>query len=461
MGYFKGLQELGLLDKIRYVVGVSGGSWGSAPFCYLPADYDDDLFLGPKTMPEKLSEELLQASPKGSMTWAIAHADIAADTLLDWSYAEAVGDIFLKPFGIAPTGKFFSSDAKAVANILARNKGLKPKDFITLREGRPYLIMGGTMMAQKFAKGADNYPFDLTPLYVGTSPHHPEEKVGGIFVEPFGFDTDRPRSLADGTAVTAYPKTRLPLSGAIGVSGEVLAETVKEYNIDVLFPRYKYWNAASAGDPGPAPKYDYGDGGVVDNPGILSLLARKVENIAVFLTEPIDVDVPSQSKAEEFNRNYGYNQIAALFGQPFKGDGKLNMHTKVFDESGFQPLYEGARKAKDEGGPVMFQSRYEVLKNDWFNVDGGWDCEILWMFIDTTSSWEAQLPVEIREQIGTSGQLCNFPLINVIAQNPPHVILLHPKQTNMLGNLAYWLVKSQATVLTSLLGDPQQGAIDE
>src|SRR4051794_17191246 len=45
MGQMRGLRELGLLSRARYISCVSGGSWASTAYTFLPSFITDDDFL--------------------------------------------------------------------------------------------------------------------------------------------------------------------------------------------------------------------------------------------------------------------------------------------------------------------------------------------------------------------------------------------------------------------------------
>ena len=36
VGQLRGLKAIGILDSVKYISAVSGGTWGSAPFTFLP-----------------------------------------------------------------------------------------------------------------------------------------------------------------------------------------------------------------------------------------------------------------------------------------------------------------------------------------------------------------------------------------------------------------------------------------
>ena len=50
IGYLAALTELGVMDKVRYVGGISGGSWATTVYTYAQNVSDDATLLGPITM---------------------------------------------------------------------------------------------------------------------------------------------------------------------------------------------------------------------------------------------------------------------------------------------------------------------------------------------------------------------------------------------------------------------------
>lgn len=63
LGYLAALNEL-RLSNIRYMSGVSGGSWATVVYSYKQTDVDDAEFLGPIVGPADITmEKLLEMSP--------------------------------------------------------------------------------------------------------------------------------------------------------------------------------------------------------------------------------------------------------------------------------------------------------------------------------------------------------------------------------------------------------------
>jgi len=182
---------------------------------------------------------------------------------------------------------------------------------------------------------------------------------------------------------------------------------------------------------------------------VASLLARGVENIVVFLTEPFDTTT-AQYQA------IGYNQIASLFGQhvfDWKNQASVdaNPNSLMLDPAKFAALKAGVESAMKAGGPVFWKDSYAVQPNSWFGIAGGWTCNILWVFNSVSSDWVAQLPSDVQTLLQTD-ELSDFPYVKVFGQNPRAVINLTPNQANMLGNFGYWMTTSAEAEIRSLLG---------
>ncbi|MGZ5008377.1 MAG: hypothetical protein ACXWFI_12215 [Methylobacter sp.] len=465
MGYFYALQEMNVFDNIRYISGVSGGCWGSAPFCFLPATIDDTTYLGgQKYPPAQLTTEILGQVPVNSMTYAVTNADIVGKALAELplhpfsAYVRAVGDIFLKPFGINGTTCYFSTDANAVSSIIKRNPQLKTSDFVTLKANRPFPIMNTSLMSQNDVDGSSNFPCDCTPLYVGVKADHSKagingQNIGGAFVEPFGFNTPAANNVnpTAGTATVTPGTEMFSLCYPVGTSGEALEQWVMANDPvpGLAFPSYSYWNPSDQGSTPVVNKYDFGDGGITDDTGVASLLARGVENIVVFLTEPFDITVAQYEAV-------GYNQIASLFGQQiFKWDKQVyedaNPNSLMLDPAKFAALQTNVQSQMTAGGPVFWQDSYTVQANSWFGIAGGWTCNILWIFNTVAPKWVQQLPYEVESLLKTD-ELSDFPYVKVFVQNLGTVINLTPNQANMLGNFGYWMATSAESEIKSLLG---------
>jgi len=490
-GYFAGLNQLKIMNNLRYISGVSGGTWGSAPYVYSGSA----AFSGNPALPQDiLTTSDITNTANGSMQQAVAAADIAsksiaylAEAKLDGSpinrvYEKGVGACFLTPFGIPSPREtlmsgpdhayFFSSTAEAVKDIQSRNPKVK-NNFLTMADNMPYLIMNATMFVPVTQAGMDpaNYicPFEITPLYSGIkAPQNTgnnAQDVGGFFVETFGFNTTL-TSATNGVAKATgdYP---FELCQPVGASGAALEGMLESDAPQLLgcFPQFNYWNPNNPSQG--TVQYDFGDGGNIEDTGVTALLARGVQNIGVFLTEPVFFPGTDAVGCLGFTeRVFGYNQIACLFGQPLIDDSAsvangqveyitpASTHKQVFDSSGFQPLLTALLAARTGGNGMVASMTMNVVSNSLFgiNVSGSYQPQVVWSVIDKAANWTSALNSEITEYMNnTADVLTDFPEVLVFFQNPDNVIELTPAQTNLLADFGYWMVMNNQATFTGVL----------
>ena len=175
LGQLRGLQETGLLKSVRYISCVSGGAWACVPFSYLPEDWPDESFLGQSIDPGNISMDSLAKTDRTGFAHRIANSVVIDDFLEhaakfagDETYSRAIGDVFLDDFRLNSTSRFFSHGEKSVKAILRRNKKMNENDFYKMRNGRPFIIVGSTLLrSENKAPLPDKIHFETTPLYAG------------------------------------------------------------------------------------------------------------------------------------------------------------------------------------------------------------------------------------------------------------------------------------------------------
>ena len=498
-GFIKALEDLDLMKNVKYISGVSGGTWGTSAYCFALDSDRRTKYFGTKINPD-LSQlnvtDIKKADEKGSMLEAVTDAKIVRLTIENAflfllgheSFTRAVGQIFLKPFGLNNKTGYFSCDDNSIQNIKSRNSGLKDSTFLKLysnpdnpNEDSPYYIMNTTMLTPPQAKTYNKHPFEFTPLYCGMIGNQGKdttgETIGGYFVEPFAFNTSNPTvNTTEKTITVEEAKKTLILSSPVGTSGSAVEQYIAELrsifkHLTKFFPAFDYWNPADKdqGNPLKTQQYLFGDGGITEDTGIASLLARKVENIVLFITEPFDTKPISTKKCEKTQRTFGYNQIAQLFGvqkvkesepKPYTFGLSVaqNLPGQFFKTEDFTGLQQALTTAKDNKEAIVVTQAYEVLENDGFGVEGNWNVNVTWVIVDTCPEFNQGLvPGGIYDsETGkfTIDGLENFPAICTFEQNKGYVIQLTPAQANLLGNQAYWMVatnqKGKAAITKAL-----------
>ena len=223
-------------------------------------------------------------------------------------------------------------------------------------------------------------------------------------------------------------------------------------------PAFQYWNP---NDKEPiSQEYFFGDGGISENTGVAALLARKIDNIVLFITEPFDPTPISTKACEKVQRKFGHNQMAKLFGAPILQDGAeepfYDATTQFFKTDDFM-RYGGlkdqlnAKKANLE--PIIVTGTYDVLQNKHFGIEGGWQATITWVIVDTCKEFNGSLSGSFFEN-GKDGKMIkdleNFPAICTFEQNVPNLIQLTKNQANLLASQAYWMTLHNPEIIETL-----------
>ena len=465
LGQLRALGKLDLLKKVRYISSVSGGSWACVPYTYLPADRADDTFLGDFTEPSKITLDDLKQTNKGSYAHTVANSVIVDDFFKnvgrlagDESWSRAIGDVFLNDFGIHSLKRFFSLDQKSVSEILNHNqdRDMREDDFYTVHPGRPYLIVGSTLLRVNNDDPAkQKIHFETTPLYAGARVLHEGigsggRDIGGGYIEPFGFDSDEPEDPAQNGRVKVRlgaKRHRYTLSDVAGTSGSAPSEFLEKYNLNFLgFPEFKHWPVVNPKE-NTAREYSFGDGGLLENLGIMPLLMRKVAKIILFVNTNDALEFDDQGNVTNIN-----DSIPPLFNKPNskdKDDDVFFSLNAVFDESKYDDLVNGLRSAKESKQTVMFKDTYAVKANPHYGIEGGWDVEVLWVYNERVKEWEKELPAEVKNRIGN--ELANFPHYKTVFQNKPKVIDLKPEEVNLLAHLSSWNITYNEATFQEML----------
>ena len=328
MGQLAALLQLGLLDDLQYITGISGGSWATAAYSYAQIGEpgvaaNDSVLLGPLLPPESLSATTLSmmndkcARRAATRFFSAFHAARLANMSSNPSLTNEVlpallHEWMLRPVGI-PARSRFSWDGPTAEAIRRRNPALSAAErFVLPPAGRSYPIIGTALLGPSrlaplsISRRADETTMlEVTPLYVGqaaTTRNHsywpasrPEEVVAAVggLIEPFAFGCDAPAAgLAAGegqrvlSGVPCPTDAAFAIEDAIAASGWFPGEGLSVVGLEglslspLLGLRYPYWSPAT---PTPAAEpYLFADGGDLENVHLIGLLKRRVRSIVVF-----------------------------------------------------------------------------------------------------------------------------------------------------------------------------------
>lgn len=216
---------------------------------------------------------------------------------------------------------------------------------------------------------------------------------------------------------------------------------------------------------GVSESYALGDGGVLENYGIIPLLLRGVDRIVVFvntgtaLNPTFDETRPTQWKGID-------DYLPALFGYRVTATGTALQNNHVFEQGGLKAVIDGLMAAKAKGGGVIAETLLTTQQNGWWGVEGGRAVRVLWVYNERASDWEARLHDEVREAIEKGnhswllhGPVPHFPHYSTAGENALEIVELTPVQVSLLADLTCWAVMNNAETFRGLLGaDPPVGA---
>lgn len=496
LGYYRGLVASGLLEHVRYISCVSGGSWASSIFVYYrkgPANDAAllDLGLAAGAAPSELGlARLSKPLPPESMAAVITSNLVrpireGLERGVEGVWNHAVAKVYLEPFGLVDAEPLAPClDAATRDRILARPgnqdvPGLRPHNFILPREGRPFLVINACIIEpskQGWRAPQQAASLQFTPLYVGSpqpvelaNPRRPKQAfaVGGGFVEPFAFGGAAPEAIgADHLA--RIPLDPLGIDGrqtlrfAVGSSSAAYAAVADDIldNNERLTPITPYWPVRTT-DLVPAQDFDVGDGGILENFGLLAMLQRRVERAVVFINtnEPLDLDYRPflNDKAIKSRRKIDAS-LPTLFGVATPGFGSTRGHNTVFSFADYRKLVAALQDCKRKGRPLVVHQTLDVHANAWWGIAGGWQVEIVWVYLDRVRAWEDSLPHDTREAIeagnrtiAAKGPLEHFPNYKTIGENPFKLVELTPTQVRASAALAEWVIGEARPILERVL----------
>jgi hypothetical protein len=479
IGQYRALRYLGVLDKVAVISSVSGGTWASASFVYLPSNFEDDDFLGTATAdPGSLTIAQLNTLSKNNLGNAPTrmHWDSIIELLFhlkskyhysnDDLWQGLIGERIFQLWNLWKVGSdglpldYFSDLAGTVDSTITPNNPQITSSQFTLQQktGRPLLIMNSSIFSNQDMRGARLLPFESTPYGIGVRQTFPgigpgEREIGGGLIQPFAMGSPTVDSVTGNLATVAPPRRPFSLVDMAAISSTAFAQTVQDKvpEVDCLIPRYPYWPVA---DPVQSQEllYWFADGGSLENSGVCALLARGVTRIISFINSqtplratpsaPITVDSTVQllfgiePDAPSASLTESYVASAPNATPDF---------VQVFESVKYYDLVNGLVDANiNNGGPAMFKQTLSVLKNDNFDIPGGGTVDVLWVYNTAVPNWIELLSPEVQSIV--SG-LSHFPNYLTIEQ-----LGLSATEVNALAELSFWNLVSNGEMVKSMFG---------
>ncbi len=459
VGVLGGLTELGLIERIRYVGGASGGGWATAAYSYFQPSQlnfqtgeqgaaNDEELLGNITFPMDITPDSLEQMSPNCLRGSMNH-DVVKDFLSSYlhngfhfhkAFIDGIHKIYLaranipKPYGSPP--KLFSYDSDTIADIKARNPALT-NDFIVPAPGRPFMLLGFTLLGPTelvpLDKSNRTYTvLESNPLYTGrpdtsvytyqsASKKKPAQpKIVGGAIETFAFGASSPSvRLLPNETVGTLPSMTLPgepftlahaaATGGWAAADEIAAQLGKLAPIaeDLFGLDRLYFSSATpptGANPQPSDDFSLGDSGITENLHLINMLRREdLEGILVFtnsnqFVNPVKKWDPTKRPPTPGDLD---DTIPNYFGiDPDKPAAAWDYsRNHVFETSQFVPFAQKLQAAVEKGDGPIVQMTLNVVDNAFWGIRGGRSIKVTWVYLCRTFGWEDQLPQFLKDEM--------------------------------------------------------------
>jgi hypothetical protein len=252
----------------------------------------------------------------------------------------------------------------------------------------------------------------------------------------------------------------------IGASGAAPQAFLSSIFLDMIcFPEFRHWPIRH--DQGEY-EYHHGDGGHIDNVGLLPLLARQVPKILVFINtaSPFDpykdplTDYPlygdlihyfrdTSPSVERAPSKIDKQRTAENFGALRPGPSRVVIGS---GRERLRQLFDAYRRAKEAGKPLVYCDDYDIVENQRFGVRP-YHTSICWAYLDRTQSWIDKLP-DSSEEVKRVLANRRFPHYATFFDSSLEVIRLTAREANALSNLTAWSVREESAQIVARLGLP-------
>lgn len=252
-GQMLGLQSLNSMEKFRYISSVSGGTWASSIYSYLPTTISDETLLGTYRSPKDLTLE--EVSKLTSQSFGEVPNNLGIKKLLltilrtivnpnhsdwKWMWAEYIAENVLSPYGLREQGSkpwnsthSFSYNAKYASGFPAESP--KSDTLFFLRTKRPLLAMNNNIMdinkpTFKFKNSVIQVPGQSTPFSTGSRGRvEDKSSIGGGMVETYGMSSELTAQFGDKSMADISLSQSYSLIDSVSTSSAFFADVAATY----------------------------------------------------------------------------------------------------------------------------------------------------------------------------------------------------------------------------------------
>ena len=500
IGQLSALTELGLIDDIGYIAGISGGSWATLTYSYAQNITDDVLLSIPLSNPENLSMDYLKKMDDkcalkcaGSQIVIDSYGYMKDGADVAHAYSDGIFDSYFKPVGLE-RNQFWAYTSSQVQDIIKLNPSINEKDFVLPSNSkRPFPVVGTTLVGPEnlspFKTSNRNYSMiEITPLYIGQiysqnihysnvnnndGKYNVEEflNIGGA-VETFavGRNSKAPRSAGMNEDVldVPVPKEIFDISVAGAASSYAPGAFTEALNIPKIYDTSLFMDYWSPVDSHPQSRsFVWGDGGSLDDNLLIGMVRRGIKKVILFqnckapLTpsdqwDPSDPNTPLTTDKITWDFPYYFGQVPTDLSHLDEVAYDYSRN-QIFNKEDFAPFVSGLQAAQATGKGAVYKMKLKTVENKWWGIKAGQEVELMMFYLSRAFVWESALPKDLyhlmvpkdgQEDVTQGvkhGPFKHFPYY------PTKGGTLDSQQSNALAALESWVVKQYQKDLQDLL----------
>jgi len=275
------------------------------------------------------------------------------------------------------------------------------------------------------------------------------------------------------------PVEPFTLADAVGISSIAPAASLaSKGKFQKIIPQAYIWPVLSGTETQPAMEYTLGDGGNIENSGLLALLQRGAKKAAMWvstyipLSTAIDFCKPiSNVNLDDVFAGKGPDKggyavapmVSDKFGYAFEDAGDYYTHNHVFPKEDLAPLLCELQKLSNAGKPTVVRKSYKVQPNAWWGIKGGYTVDLVISYLAQCKTFEAELPSETRDALGpedtadrtwkTSAEFARFPDYKTTKQTEQlsEIIRLTNSEVNLLAAQSEYFVRQNEAMFREVL----------
>ncbi|CAK9117607.1 unnamed protein product [Durusdinium trenchii] len=465
VGVLRALELLGLAQHVTKLSVVAGSAWASCAYVFGQAS--GLHLLGSLTRPGSLTLEALDALSVPLLQSATRNRSQAPRKTTSARNGAAVEELllplvrsqWLEPFNLDQK-HFIAGSEQEKKQIIQQYPKMKAEAFACPRSDRPSWLVGGTLLSE-----GEQLPFQMSASSI-SGPSSPQrdrayepilfpfvreletetlQMLGSVPTFAFG-GVQHVNRISQTAPVLVAPAEPFTLADMLTLSG--LSRAAK-----LLDSPLTRWPVKAAGSQ--EPQAAFADGACTDNSGLLALLQRRVQRI-------VWVDFGWEAASAGSPQANNMNDLMEKFGLLQAGSSPFAKHTQVFGENEVAALLHQLQVRRNAGEPGVVRRTLRVVRNETWQIPGGFSVDLVLIHIDRVDNFEKSLPEDTYEELkkGFSGCFTSFPFLRPkISSVEQGSAAFSVRQANLLAALAEreYHVRYASSLLRSLI--PNKGRI--